>query len=127
VEGGREITRAVDLAAMPIYVRAGAVVPFGPVKQYVAETTTNPLSISVYPGADGGFVMYEDDGATFGYERGEFMRLRFDWNDRSRRLRMALADGSSLLRPETKIKVEVVPEGLSRSVVFDGKPMDVAF
>ena len=128
VEGGREIARAVDLATMPIYVRAGAVVPLGPVKQYTEETTTDPLAISVYPGADGSFLMYDDDGTTFDYERGGFIRVKFDWSDRSRRLRMALAEGSgpipSVMR---RINIEIAPEGLSRSVVFDGKPVDVVF
>jgi alpha-glucosidase (family GH31 glycosyl hydrolase) len=128
VEGGREIARGVDLATMPIYVRAGAVVPFGPVKQYTTEGTDDPFSIDVYSGADGKFVVYEDDGTTFRYERGEFMRLSFDWNDRSRRLRIALTGGSRPFPPlERKIKVEVIPERLSRSVVFDGKPIEVAF
>ena len=128
VEGGREIVRAVDLATMPIYVRAGAVVPFGPVKQYTEEITNDPLAIRVYPGADGSFLMYEDDGITFDYEREEFIRVKFDWSDRSRRLRMALAGGSrplpSLMR---RINIEIAPEGLSRSVVFDGKPVEVTF
>jgi len=113
---------------MPIYVRAGAVVPFGPVKQYTEEITNDPLAIRVYPGADGSFLMYEDDGTTFDYERGEFIRVKFDWSDRSRRLRMALAGGSrplpSLMR---RINIEIAPEGLSRSVVFDGKPVEVTF
>jgi len=72
--------------------------------------------------------MYEDDGITFDYEREEFIRVKFDWSDRSRRLRMALAGGSrplpSLMR---RINIEIAPEGLSRSVVFDGKPVEVTF
>ncbi len=128
VEGGREITRAVDLTTMPLYVRAGAVLPLGPVKQDTAETTDEPLTLRVYPGADGSFTMYEDDGTTFEYDKGQFVRLQLHWSDRDRRLRMALGDGSRLLPPlERRINVEVVPEGTSRSLVFAGKPLEVTF
>ncbi len=128
VQGGREIVRPVDLATMPIYVRAGAVVPFGPVKQHTEEITTDPLAIIVYPGADGSFLTYEDDGTTFDYERGESMRLRFDWSDRSRRLRIALAGGSRPLPSFMRgINIEIAAENLSRSVAFDGKPLELPF
>ena len=70
VEGGREINRAVDLETMPLYVAAGTILPLGPVKQYTAEETDQPLSISIYPGADGSFLLYEDDGRSFDYRRG---------------------------------------------------------
>jgi alpha-glucosidase (family GH31 glycosyl hydrolase) len=128
VEGGREIEHRVDLATMPIYVRAGAIIPLGPVKQYAAEKTGGPLSMRVYPGADGTFLMYEDDGTTFNYEKGQFTRLRLDWRDHTRRFRMALAGGSTLIPPaKRRINVEIVPEGLGRSVVFDGRPVEVEF
>jgi alpha-glucosidase (family GH31 glycosyl hydrolase) len=53
VEGGREITRPVDLETMPLHLRAGSILPLGPVKQYAAEKTDEPLSLTIYPGADG--------------------------------------------------------------------------
>src|SRR5260370_26347432 len=60
-EGGREISRAVDLETMPLYVRAGAILPLGPVKQYTGEPVGEPLTSSIYPGADGGFLLYDED------------------------------------------------------------------
>jgi len=71
VAGGREVDRAVDLATMPLYVRAGAVVPMGPVKQYVDEPSDAPLEMVVYPGADGTSSLYEDDGRSFDYRQGK--------------------------------------------------------
>jgi len=79
---------------MPLYVRAGAVLPLGPVKQYTAESVDAPLTLVVYPGADGRGSVYEDDGHSFGYQRGEWMRILTDWNDARRTLRLSLADGS---------------------------------
>ena len=72
VGGGREMERKVDLETLPFYVRAGAIVPIGPVKQYVDEKVDAPLELRIYPGSDGRFVLYDDDGVSFDYERGEF-------------------------------------------------------
>jgi len=125
VEGGREIDRKVDLETIPLYVRAGAVIPFGPVKQYVGEKVDQPLSVRVYPGADGRFVLYEDDGSTFAFERGEFMRLAMEWNDQPRRLRMSLAQGSRLFGPAARdIEVELSGGG-KKTVRFSGSPVTV--
>ena len=85
LDGGREISRAVDLETMPLHVRAGAIVPFGPVKQYVDEPVDAPLSVVVYPGADGIFLLYEDDGRSFAYRKGAWMGLEMAWRDRDRR------------------------------------------
>ena len=93
------IDRAVDLATMPLYVRAGAIVPMGPVKQYTAEPVDGPLTVTVYPGADGTFEMFEDDGKSFEYRRGGWMGIAFSWSDRDRRLTIRLAKGSRLLAP----------------------------
>jgi alpha-D-xyloside xylohydrolase len=79
-EGGQKIETAAPLARMPLYVRAGSIVPVGPDVQYAAEKPGAPLTILVFTGADGAFDYYEDDGVSYGYERGEFARipLRFD-------------------------------------------------
>ncbi len=82
--GGVEIDRPVDLETMPLHVRAGAIVPLGPVKQYVDEAVDAPLDVVVYPGADGAFAIYEDDGKTFDYRKGAWMRTELAWNDASR-------------------------------------------
>ena len=99
VEGGREIERPVDLATIPLYVRAGAVLPIGPVRQYATQMTDDPLTIKVYPGADGELVLCEDDGISFNYRRGEFMRMRALWSDRDRQLSFGLVDASKMLEP----------------------------
>jgi alpha-glucosidase/alpha-D-xyloside xylohydrolase len=65
--GGLELSKPVDLATMPLYVRAGSIIPLGPVRQYVAEKVEGPLTLQVYPGANGAFTIYEDDGSTFDY------------------------------------------------------------
>ena len=76
--GGRAVDRPVDLATTPLYVRAGTVLPMGPVKQYADEPSDEPTTLVVYPGADGTSMLYEDDGISFAHRRGEWMRTRDD-------------------------------------------------
>ncbi len=95
IEGGREIVRPVDLATLPLYVRAGAILPLGPVKQHLGETVDTPMEVRVYPGADGQFQLYEDDGETFDYRRGRYRLTRFDWDEARRTLSVQPATGPS--------------------------------
>jgi alpha-glucosidase/alpha-D-xyloside xylohydrolase len=125
VEGGREINRAVDLETMPLYVRAGALLPMGPVKQYVDERVDAPLSLTVYPGADGASTWYEDDGLTFDYRRGAFMRVAVEWRQATRQLSLRLAEGRMLPPARREIVVRVAGETATRTVTFEGRPMQV--
>jgi alpha-glucosidase/alpha-D-xyloside xylohydrolase len=125
-EGGREIERKVDLETMPLYVRAGAILPLGPVRQYAEEPIDAPLTIVVYPGADGASSLYEDDGKTFAYRKGEWMRIEMGWRDAERLLTLRLARGSRMLPPARRpIEVRVAGERATRAVVFDGRPVEV--
>jgi alpha-glucosidase (family GH31 glycosyl hydrolase) len=113
---------------MPLYARAGSIIPTGPVKQYTGEKTNEPLTVNIYPGASGSFVLYEDDGETFNYEKGESMRLRLTWDDHSRRLGMQLGEGSQMLPPLRRpITVQIASENLARSGVFEGSALEVTF
>jgi alpha-glucosidase/alpha-D-xyloside xylohydrolase len=126
VEGGREMSRPVDLATIPLHVRAGAIIPFGPVKQYTSEQVDSPLSLSVYPGADGYFLLYEDDGVSFNYRKGDWMGIEMKWDDLARRLTMKLAAGSIMRPPlERSVEVRLIPGKETRSVVFAGKPVEI--
>lgn len=126
VAGGREIERPVDLATTPVYVRAGAVLPIGPVKQYADAPSDEPLTLVVYPGVDGTSSMYEDDGHTFNHRRGEFMRLVMDWRERDRRLSLRLAPGSRMLSSTpVQLRIRVAGSQETRDVSFSGRSMDV--
>jgi len=126
VEGGREIDRAVDLATLPLYVRAGAILPMGPVKQYTDEPSDEPMTIVVYPGADGGSTWYEDDGHSFNYANGEWMRVSMTWRDGSRRLSLRLVSGSRMLPPVSRaIDIRVAGSTKTTRLTFTGKPVSV--
>jgi alpha-glucosidase/alpha-D-xyloside xylohydrolase len=126
IQGGREIERAVDLSTLPLYVRSGAVVPLGPIKQYTSEKVAAPLEFQIYPGADGNFLFYEDDGVSFDYRKGAWMGVRMIWKDSQRRLTLRLAPGSRMLPSEKReIKVRLVTDKATRKVMFSGRPLDI--
>jgi len=125
IDGPCEIDRPVDLATIPLYVRAGSILPVGPVRQYAAEKIDSPLSISIYPGADGRFLLYEDDGVSFNYRHGEWMGIQMAWDDARKRLHLRLAPGSRMLPPGHKDLV-VDWEGSRRPLRFTGKPVGIS-
>ena len=92
--GGQTIDAPAPYDSMPLYVRAGSIVPFGPELQYTAEKPANPITLFVYAGADGAVTLYEDDGLTYGYERGAFTRIPIQWNDTTKVLTIGRREGS---------------------------------
>jgi len=124
MEGGREISRKVDLETMPVYVRAGAILPMGPVKQYTDEKVDAPLTVQIHPGADGNLLLYEDDGKTFNFRRGEWMGMEMGWSDARKTLTVRLASGSRVLG---RRNFEVKMGGATKSAVFEGRPVTVRF
>ena len=125
VQGGAEISREVDLETTPLYVRAGAILPLGPAKQYVEHKVDEPLSISIYPGADASFLLYEDDGSSFDYRKGKWMGVQMAWHDARRVLKLSLASGSRIL-PPLRRNIEVKLGQSTRAAVFDGHPVEVS-
>jgi alpha-glucosidase/alpha-D-xyloside xylohydrolase len=125
-DGGREVDRAVDLSTMPLYARAGSILPMGPVKQHTAEQVDGPLTLTVYPGADAAFSLYEDDGRSFEYRNGAWTGLRLTYADRERRLTLRLEEGSRLSRPSGRpIEVRVAGTRAARAVTFEGRELTI--
>jgi alpha-glucosidase (family GH31 glycosyl hydrolase) len=126
LEGGREISRAVDLETMPLHVRAGTILPLAPVREYVEQQVSEPMTIVIYPGAEGAFSLYEDDGRSFDYRKGGFTRIAMAWRDADRRLTLRLAPGSRMLPPmKRELQVRVAGSTAVKAVAFDGKLVDI--
>ncbi len=123
-EGAREIVRKVDLETIPIYIRAGAVLPLGPVKQFTGEKVDEPLELRIYPGAPGSMLLYEDDGESFHYRRGEWMGIEAGWNDEQRLLTLRLSPGSRMLPPFER-RITVRAGDSVRPVLFTGRLLEV--
>jgi alpha-glucosidase (family GH31 glycosyl hydrolase) len=111
---------------MPLYVREGSIHPLGPVKQHTGEELDQPYSISIYPGKDSEFLLYEDDGVSFNYRKGEWMGVTMAWNEAKQTLQLHLADGSRML-PPLRRSFEVRLFKSTKAIAFDGKPVSVSF
>jgi alpha-D-xyloside xylohydrolase len=71
---------------MPLLIRAGSIVPMGPLLQYSNEKPADPIELRIYPGADSSFTLYEDENDNYNYEKGAYATIAFHWNDARREL-----------------------------------------
>ena len=107
--------------AIPIHVRAGSIIPFGPELQYTDEKPADPITLFVYAGSDGLFTLYEDDGVSHDYERGAFATIPLRWHDASRMLTVGKREGTfpGMLARRT---FQVVRIARDRAVPFSFTP-----
>lgn len=84
--GGMDVDAPAPLDRIPLYVKAGSIIPFGPDIEYAEQTPADPIELRVYPGADGEFTLYEDDGNTYDYEHGAYATIRIHWSDADHKL-----------------------------------------
>lgn len=84
--GGQRIDAEAPIETMPLYVRAGSIVPMGPLMEYATQKPADTLELRIYPGADGKFTVYEDENDDYGYEKGRFAMFDFNWNDKTKTL-----------------------------------------
>ena len=94
IRGGQVIQAAAPYERMPLFVRAGAIVPTGPVIQHTNEGQNGPVTLHVYTGADGSFSLYEDDGVSRQYLNGAWSRVPLRWDERSHTLTIGAREGS---------------------------------
>ena len=134
--GGQTIEVPAPYDSMPIHVKAGSIVPTGPEIMYTDEKPADPIVLWVYAGADGEFTLYEDDGVTYGYEKGASARIPIHWNDAARTLTIAKREGSFAgMQKERTFEVVFVsktkPVGFSfapkadKSVHYDGAAVEL--
>ena len=109
-DGGRSADVAAPLDRIPLVVRAGSIIPMGPVIQYSTESS-DPLEIRIYPGANGEFALYEDENDGYNYEKGLYSLITFRWDDARKRLTIGARNGSypGMLQDRT-LNVVVVRE-----------------
>ncbi|MBV6428923.1 MAG: hypothetical protein KIPDCIKN_03460 [Haliscomenobacter sp.] len=93
-EGGKQVSKETPLDILPIYVKAGSILPIGPEVQFAEEKKWDHLEIRVYPGANGQFVLYEDENDHYHYEKGAFSTIAFDWNNNRKTLTIQDRAGS---------------------------------
>ena len=117
------MTVAASLETMPLFVRAGSIVPTGPVKQYVGSFIP-AVRLTVYPGEDGRFQLYDDDGLSFAYEKGEYSIVDLKWNDARKTLHYCLSKNGYM--PAKKLMVglaggemkQIAPQHVAQVIEF---------
>jgi alpha-glucosidase (family GH31 glycosyl hydrolase) len=127
--GGQTVKRAVTLTDMPIYVKAGAIIPFDPIRQYTAEPVKEPTTIKVYKGADGDFTLYKDDGISEEYLKGKGTWIKLSWNDKTKQLSLQPGNpaGTVNLPVKQNFKIELLPDGVVKNVSYQSKAIKVGF
>jgi alpha-D-xyloside xylohydrolase len=126
-KGGQTVTLTTALNRVPMFLRAGSILPLGPEMQYVGEKAWDNLELRLYPGADGSFTLYEDEGDNYNYERGAYATITFEWNDRSRTLTIAPRQGEYPGMLKSRQFTVVLPDGTTKSVAYDGTRQEVVF
>jgi alpha-D-xyloside xylohydrolase len=134
--GGREIEAQAPLNRMPLFVKAGSIVPTGPDVQWVGQKPDAPVMLFVYTGANGSFELYEDDGLSNSYARGAFSQIPIRWDERTRTLSLGARRGSFQgMRANRTFNIRWIsgprPDAADfsarpdQSVAYDGRPVSV--
>jgi alpha-D-xyloside xylohydrolase len=129
LDGGRVVAAKADIGTIPVFARAGSILPLGPVKQYADQPSTEPIELRVYPGRDGSFVLYDDEGDGYGYEQGRYATVTLTWNDTQRRFTLGERAGKYPGMAATQaFRVVCGAEAAGKQVhdvTFTGKPVAV--
>lgn len=130
--GGQTIAAAASLEIMPLFVRAGSILPLGPMRQHTEEKPGDPLELMIYPGQDGEFMLYDDAGDGYGYEEGDFSFTLITWEDDVQKLTFTAAKGNR--KPEVHFQAHLVSEASGadsnrheqgRQIEYDGRLLSV--
>jgi alpha-D-xyloside xylohydrolase len=135
--GGQRVTRAAPLSVMPLYVRAGTILPLGEEVEYSGAQAGRPIELRLYPGADAEFTLYDDDGLSYDYEKGSSSSIALRWDDKARRLSFGARQGTFASMPaELVFHVVLVspahgageePGTADRSVTYNGSAQQMQF
>jgi alpha-D-xyloside xylohydrolase len=119
-KGGQTVTLETSFDRVPMFVRAGSILPLGPEMQWVGEKKWDNLELRIYPGADGRFVLYEDEGDNYNYEKGVYSVIPFSWNEKAHTLTIGARQGSYPGMLEKRQFTIVLPNGKLQTVRYDG-------
>lgn len=125
--GGQEIQKNVNLQSIPLYVKAGSIIPFGSDVQYATEKKWDNLTLKIYPGADADFVLYEDEFDNYNYEKGDYTEIPFHWNEKSKTLTINSRKGNFKGMIDKRNFTVILPNGQQKTVNYSGNKINVGF
>ena len=126
-KGGQRVTITTTFDRVPMFVRAGSILPLGPEMQYVGEKSWDHLELRVYPGADGSFTLYEDEGDNYNYEKGAYSVIQFSWAEKTRTLSIGNRQGRYPGMLQNRQFTVVLPDGKQQTIHYDGSAQHVRF
>ena len=119
--GGKTVMLETQFNRVPMFVRAGSIIPMGPVMQYIGEKQWDELELRVYPGADATFTLYEDEGDNYNYEKGAYTLIPMQWNNRTRTLTIGERQGSYPGMIVKRTFNIITPDGQKQTVEYAGQ------
>ena len=124
--GGQDVELSTPFAQAPMMVRSGSILPMAPVMQYASEHQWDELDIVIYPGANGKFTLYEDEGDSYRYEQGVYSTIAFAWNDKKGELTIARRQGQfpGMLANRT-FRLRLAGSQQTKSVTYNGQALKV--
>lgn len=123
-DGGQWLDRSVEIATLPLYVRAGSIIPTTEATEYSAAQAGKDVEIKVYPGADAHFTLYEDEGDNYNYERGDYTVIPLSWNDKRQQLTIGRRQGTFAGMPQRRTFIITTPSS-QKKITYDGKEIAV--
>ena len=124
--GNGIVTVSAPIDIIPLFVRAGSILPFGPELQHAGEKTVQPTELRIYPGANASFELYDDAGEGYGYEKGEYAIIPLQWDEARQTLSIGQRQGTYPgLEATRKFKVILIGAGASRDIIYDGTAQKV--
>ena len=138
LEGGQTIAANAPIETIPLYIKAGSIIPMGPYLQYATEKPADPIELRIYPGASGDFTINEDENDSYNYEKGLHSTIGLSWNDQTRTLTIKKREGSFpgmimkrtfnviLVKENHGIGVETTDK-IDRAIVYNGSMQQIKF
>lgn len=133
--GAQKIVTPAPQDKLPLLVKAGSIIPMGPMMQYTGEKPMDTIEIRIYAGADGRFVLYNDEGNNYSYEKGSYQAIPFAWNDKLKTLTIEAVEGKynsglqkyvfNIVRVTDKTGHGILTGDHVRSVVYTGKKISI--
>jgi alpha-D-xyloside xylohydrolase len=124
-DGGANVSQEASIERIPVYVRAGSIVPWGPKRQSAVQKIDEPLVLKLYPGADAAFTLYDDEGDNYNYEKGAKSTIQITWNELTRQLVIDSRKGSyEGMEKQLRFVVEM-PDGSTYDVEYNGSVVEL--
>jgi alpha-D-xyloside xylohydrolase len=135
IPGGQTVNAPAPIETIPIYVRAGSIVPMGPYLQYATEKAADPVELRLYTGADAEFVLYEDENDTYNYESGKYSTITINWNEAEKTLTIGNRKGDfpgmlndrtfRIVWVNTKNGIGIEPAKQAENIQYTGKEIKI--